>query len=216
MILIANEFLDALPIRQFQRTATGWTERLIAIRADRRLTFSSRVTTNAPVPIALAAEAEIGAIFEHSEARERFVSRLAARLVHEGGAALLIDYGHSQPALGDTLQAIKAHRYHDVLAAPGSADLTAHVDFAAVAATARAAGASVWGPIEQGIWLRRLGIAVRQMQLAQGKPADVAKGIEQGIRRLTDPHGMGLLFKVMAIAHPALLVLEGFMPAPTP
>jgi NADH dehydrogenase [ubiquinone] 1 alpha subcomplex assembly factor 7 len=210
LILIANEFLDALPIRQFQRTAEGWAERVIVRDRDGRLAFSARPVADAPVPIGLAATAEMGAIFERSAAVECFAAALAARLKKHGGAALLIDYGHGESALGETLQAVKAHRYHDVLTDPGEADLTAHVDFAAVARAARQAGAAVLGAVDQGPWLRRLGIGVRQVQLARGKSAAQARAIEQGVQRLTDPHGMGLLFKVMAIAHPTLTSLEGF------
>ncbi|MDX2144485.1 MAG: SAM-dependent methyltransferase, partial [Rhodospirillaceae bacterium] len=215
MILVANEFLDALPTRQFQRTAEGWAERVIVPAPDGSLAFATRAVNDAPVPIALAATAEIGAVFERSDAVDTFTRALARRLVSDGGAALVIDYGHAVTSLGDTLQAVKAHRYHDVLIDSGEADITVHVDFAAVAQAARSQGAAVFGPVEQGVWLRRLGIAVRQLQLAQGKTADQANTLAQGVRRLTDPHGMGLLFKVMAIAHPALTSLEGFMPEPS-
>jgi NADH dehydrogenase [ubiquinone] 1 alpha subcomplex assembly factor 7 len=209
-IFIGNEFLDALPVRQFQLTTDGWAERVIVLAPDGRLGFATRATASAPVPIALAATAKPGAIFERSEAVADVVGAVAERLVRHGGAALFIDYGHSAAALGETLQAVKHHAYHPVLEAPGTADITAHVDFAAVAAAARARGARVFGPVEQGVWLRRLGIGVRQVQLARGKPGDVARTVEQGIRRLTEPHGMGALFKAIALAHPGLAHLEGF------
>lgn len=212
-ITVANEFLDALPIRQFQRTADGWAERVVKLSADDGFAFAAHAVDNAPVPIPLAANADIGAVFERSDAVTEAVSAMASRVTRDGGAALLIDYGHAQFALGETLQAVKNHKYHPVLEAPGEADLTAHVDFAHVNTTARLHGARVFGPVEQGAWLRGLGIGVRQIQLAQGKPPDVAREIEQGVRRLTDPHGMGVLFKVMALAHPALTRLEGFSAA---
>jgi NADH dehydrogenase [ubiquinone] 1 alpha subcomplex assembly factor 7 len=210
MILIGNEFLDAMPIRQFQRTTDGWAERVIAMDASGALCFSTQDVASAPIPIPLAISAEQGAIFEHADAVKDIVDHLARRLSSSPGAAIFIDYGHVTSSLGDTLQALKAHVYHNVLNAPGSADITAHVDFDLVKRTARAAGASVYGPLEQGIWLRQLGIGVRQLQLAKGKPADVAASIEQGVRRLTEPHGMGVLFKVVAMAHPSLGPLEGF------
>jgi SAM-dependent MidA family methyltransferase len=110
MIVIANEFLDALPIRQFQHTAEGWTERVIVRSLEGSLAFSTRSVNDAPVPIALAATAEIGAVFERSDAVVGFTRALAARLAAQGGAGLLIDYGHAASALGETLQAVKAHR----------------------------------------------------------------------------------------------------------
>jgi NADH dehydrogenase [ubiquinone] 1 alpha subcomplex assembly factor 7 len=208
-IVIGNEFLDALPIRQFQRIATGWAERVVRLSSD-AFVFDTHPVDNAPIPIPVAMSAEVGDVFEYSDAVVRFVAEVAQRLVNGGGAGLLIDYGHTSSAPGDTLQAVKQHQYVSVLENPGSADITAHVDFAAVKNTARTHGAAVYGPIEQGTWLKQLGIGVRQMQLARGKPADVARTIEQGVRRLTEPHGMGALFKVIALANPGLPPLEGF------
>ena len=132
-----------------------------------------------------------------------------ARLAREGGAALLIDYGYAKPALGDTLQAVHAHRYHPVLEDLGSADLTAHVDFTAVAEAAAAAGARVHGPVDQGAWLTRLGIDVRLAKLSAGKDPERRRALESGVQRLTDPRGMGSLFKAMALTHPSLTP-EGF------
>jgi NADH dehydrogenase [ubiquinone] 1 alpha subcomplex assembly factor 7 len=209
-IIIGNEFLDALPIRQFQRTANGWAERVIKADASGALMFATKPTENAPVPIPLAATAEVGAIFERSDAVTAMTKIMSERITVHGGAALLIDYGHAASALGETLQAVKGHKYAQVLAAPGEADVTAHVDFGHVKTTARAAEASVFGPVEQGLWLKRLGIGVRQVQLAKDKTPEAARAIEQGIRRLIEPHGLGVLFKVMALAHPALKDLEGF------
>ena len=209
-LILGNEFLDALPIQQFQRTEHGWAERVVTLDDAGGFKFSTHMVDAAPIPIALAANAEVGAVFEYSATVKQFTADIAARIMRNGGAALLIDYGHSAAAFGETLQAMKQHRYFPVLETPGEADITAHVDFAHVKNTARAAGAAVFGPLEQGVWLRALGIGVRQMQLAQGKPADVAQNIEQGVRRLTEPHGMGMLFKVIALAHQELKHLEGF------
>ncbi len=208
-IVIGNEFLDALPIRQFQRTESGWAERVVKLNND-AFVFDTHAVDNAPIPIPVAVSAEAGDVFEYSDAVAGFVAEVAQRLVNSGGAAVLIDYGHTASAAGETLQAVKQHQYVSVLDNPGSADITAHVDFAAVKNTARTYGAAVYGPIEQGTWLKQLGIGVRQMQLARGKPADVARTIEQGVRRLTEPHGMGALFKVIALANHSLPPLEGF------
>jgi len=205
MILVANEFLDALPIRQFQKTADGWAERHVALREHGQFGFVLKPTTleNAP-------PANLGDVFETSPAVTSFVGDVAARIARDGGAAVMIDYGHKTTAIGETLQAVKKHRPCGVFDTPGEADLTAHVDFAAVAATARARGAKVHGPIEQGTWLSGLGIKLRGIQLAKGKDAATAKTIESGITRLTAPDAMGALFKVIAVTHPALATPEGF------
>ncbi len=205
LLVVANEFLDALPVRQFQMTVEGWKERYVTVDAVGR--FDVVLAPGAPQT---APAAKAGAIFETSPAIIGFVSQLAGRLVRDGGAALLIDYGHTFTAIGETLQAVKKHRPCDILATPGEADLTAHVDFAAVAGTARAGGAAVFGPIDQGTWLARLGIRLRGLQLARDKPPDVAKAVDSGIRRLIEPDAMGALFKVMAIGHPALATPDGF------
>jgi SAM-dependent MidA family methyltransferase len=154
--------------------------------------------------------AAVGAIIERCEEAATWTRAVAARVIRDGGAALVIDYGHKATATGDTLQAVRRHAYHSVLSAPGEADLTAHVDFEAIGAAAVAAGANVFGPIEQGLWLRRLGIQMRQAQLCAGKSEVVAREIAAGIRRLITPDGMGALFKVLAFAHPSVASLEGF------
>jgi SAM-dependent MidA family methyltransferase len=125
---------------------------------------------------------------------------VAQRIARDGGAALVIDYGHATSALGDTLQAVKNHRFHPVLSDVGWADWTAHVDFEALGNAAHGEGAHVLGPVPQGTWLSRLGISVRVAQLTKGKPAAQAGEIAAATRRLTAPDGMGLLFKVMAVA----------------
>lgn len=205
LILVGNEFLDALPIHQFEKTATGWMERYVAVddAGQFSLTLKAGVPNDAP-------PAENGAIFETSSAAAAFVRDISARIVRDGGAALLIDYGHKATAAGDTLQAVKKHQPCGIFETPGEADLTAHVDFGAVARFARETGANVSGPIEQGTWLSRLGIKLRGVQLATNKPAEVAKSIQSGIHRLTAPDAMGALFKVIAITHPALATPDGF------
>jgi NADH dehydrogenase [ubiquinone] 1 alpha subcomplex assembly factor 7 len=205
MVLVANEFLDALPIRQFQKTPAGWRERFVTVDEHGALAFILKEGTPEAAP-----QAEPNAIFETSPAIADFVSHICARLAANGGAALLIDYGHAATAAGDTLQAVKEHRPCGIFETPGEADLTAHVDFEAVAAAARACGLAVFGPLAQGTWLSRLGIKLRGLQLAKGKNPEVAREIEQGIRRLTEPEAMGALFKVMALAHPALATPDGF------
>jgi len=203
MILVGNEFLDALPIRQFEMTAHGWLERFVAADQAGQLSFTLQPGAPASAPPAKA-----GDIFETSPAIAAFIGEVAARLRRDGGAALFIDYGHATSAVGDTLQAVKRHKPCGVFDTPGEADLTAHVDFAAVRAAAK--DVKVWGPIAQGTWLARLGIKIRGLQLAKGKDAAAVQAIESGIRRLTAPDAMGALFKVMALTHPSLAMPEGF------
>ena len=207
MILVGNEFLDALPIRQFQKAASGWMERYVTV--DERGNFSFVLK---PSDVSGAPAAQPGAIFETSPAVTAFTAKVAARLVKGGGAALLFDYGHRATAAGETLQALRQHNFCGLFDSPGQADLTAHVDFAAVAEAARTAGAAVYGAIEQGVWLNRLGIKLRGVQLAKGKSPDVAREIESGIRRLIEPDAMGALFKVIGLADPKLARPEGFLP----
>ena len=208
VIIIANEFLDALPISQFVRTAAGWSERMVTHGAN-GLEFEVAPLPNATIDETFD-DAPNGSILEQSEAVEKVVSDIAALCAERPGVALLIDYGHMITDVGDTLQAIKNHAFHPVLETPGEADLTAHVDFAAVAQTARSIGASVHGPVEQGLWLNRLGAGVRETQLSDGKPeADVAV-IRSSIQRLVDPEAMGTLFKVIALGPAGCAPLSGF------
>lgn len=207
LIVIANEFLDALPIRQFVRQENGWAERHVTVEQD-AFAFVAIPTSNPPAT--LPENAPVGAIAEVSDAVSDFVGAMAKRIAADDGAALLIDYGYSGPALGETLQAVKQHKYHPVLKDLGEADLTAHVDFAAVAAAAKAAGTQVFGPENQGTFLARLGIGVRTAQLAGGKHAAKAAEIAAATRRLTAPDGMGLLLKVLCVAHKSVPPLDGF------
>ena len=208
VLVIANEFFDALPIRQFERVGNAWHERVVTLAPSSQvLRFAA--SDSVPVEDRLGC-APAGTIVERAPAREALASALSARVVAEGGAALIIDYGPERPGFGDTLQAMKRHRRHDALDEPGSADLTAHVDFSSLAAAARHAGAGVFGPVSQGDILRALGIDARAARLRQGTSADQAADIDAALRRLTGAHGMGTLFKALAIAHPALDVPPGF------
>ena len=213
MLLIANEFLDALPIRQFERRGGTWRERRVGLSPDG--TELAYVLDPAPSATAslIAPRFEFapdGAVVEVCPAAIGLATELARRLAAEGGAALFIDYGHVESACGDTLQAVKAHRYHPVLEAPGSADLTAHVDFQAFADVARTVGAHVCGPITQAGFLRALGVEVRARQLLAKAAPDARAGIESGVHRLIDSGEMGTLFKVLALTHPDLPTPAGF------
>jgi NADH dehydrogenase [ubiquinone] 1 alpha subcomplex assembly factor 7 len=217
-LVVANEFLDALPIRQFERRAEGWHERRVGLAPDNQtLAFALDPAPRASaalLPGSLGGMPE-GSVAEVCPAALALATELGQRLVADGGAALFIDYGHVASACGDTLQAVRQHRYHPVLESPGDADLTAHVDFKAFADAARSAGARTCGPVTQGDFLRSLGIEVRARQLmARASPATRA-AIESGVRRLIDPGEMGTLFKVLAVLHPDLPTPAGF-PASAP
>ncbi|MCK8786974.1 SAM-dependent methyltransferase [Roseomonas sp. NAR14] len=204
-ILIANEFLDALPIRQFVRRGDAWTERFVLAGAPGG-TFVERPAEDAP---ALPAEAPEGAVQEVCEPARALAAALAARLAAQGGAALLLDYGPAESGLGDSLQALRHHAPADPLGPPGEADLTAHVDFAALAGAARGAGAAVHGPLPQGLFLQRLGLATRTAMLARLAPAR-AGALLSASHRLLAPEGMGRLFKALCLCHPALPTPPGF------
>ena len=197
MLLIANEFFDALPIDQFVNTTDGWRERCVGVDDGGTLAFVLGAAAEHPLP-----EAERGAIAETCPEGCRLAHIIGHRLSAQGGAALIIDYGHVRSAVGDTLQALRKHQAHPILADLGEADLTAHVDFEALAHAAIPARA--WGPADQGDFLRRLGIKGRAANLTQGKPPAVEADILSRMHRLIDSEEMGTLFKVMALAHPAL------------
>ncbi len=199
LILLANEFLDALPIRQFVRRGPDWTERFVAEAAF--------VELPAPAP---PLDAPDGATVEYAEAAHPLIATLAARLATTGGAALFIDYGPAHSAPGDSLQALRDGKPADPLTAPGTADLTAHVDFQSLAATARAHGATTFGPLPQGIFLTSLGLVQRTGALARTLPPARAGAMMQAASRLIEPDLMGRLFKAMAICHPALPPPPGF------
>jgi len=195
LFLIANEFLDALPIRQFERRADGWHERRVGLDADGNLTFAR---DPAPSVEDLAAW-PAGSVAERRPAARALARDLGRRLTQQGGAALFIDYGYFPPAPGDTLQAVARHQRHDPLRDPGAADLTAHVDFADFATAATAAGARVWGPVSQARLLKAFGIDIRAGHLADGKDAQQRAQIESSCRRLLDETQMGTLFKALAL-----------------
>jgi NADH dehydrogenase [ubiquinone] 1 alpha subcomplex assembly factor 7 len=155
-------------------------------------------------------DAAAASLCETRPAAEALATALGARLAAQGGVALFIDYGHFPSACGDTLQAVRGHRRHEVLADPGAADLTAHVDFAAFAAAAAAIGARAWGPVTQARFLNAIGLAPRAAALLKRATPAQAEAITAACRRLIAPEEMGTLFKVLALAHPALPAPAGF------
>jgi SAM-dependent MidA family methyltransferase len=208
LLLIANEFLDALPIRQFVRAGQMWQERMIGLSGD-TLTFG--LAPPAPVP-ALAdrmADTHDGDIVEHCPALAPIVSEIARRIATHGGAALFVDYGDWR-SRGDTLQALRKHAYADPLTAPGDADLTAHVDFESIARAA--APARVSAMTTQSALLRALGIDTRAAILARNLTGPALESHRAALHRLTDPAQMGHLFKAIAIHPPNAPPPPGFAP----
>lgn len=198
LLIVANEFLDALPVRQLVRTAVGWRERMVGLQDGQLAAVAGSAPMDGIIPPRHAAAPE-GAIIETCPAAAAVLYEVAGRLAAQGGAALFIDYGHAEPRLGSTLQAVRAHRMVDVFACPGEADLTAHVDFAALAPIVQSRGVRWLGTVDQGPWLRALGIEARAEALARHAP-DHADALAAARDRLIGEGQMGALFKVMGIA----------------
>jgi SAM-dependent MidA family methyltransferase len=203
LLIVANEFFDALPVRQLIATAGGWHERLVA------WTEAGFVPVPGPLIPAPLAPAATGTVVETSPASLGIVRALSQRLAAQGGAALIVDYGHEASAAGETLQAVSRHSYADPWEAPGSRDLTAHVDFAALARAAAGEGVGVAGPRGQGEWLLAMGIGPRADALARTAPGRAAE-IEAARDRLVSPDEMGSLFKTLALVAPSWPQPEGF------
>jgi SAM-dependent MidA family methyltransferase len=201
LILIANEFIDALPVRQIVREGGLWRERVVTLGEGRSFAFSSgAVVEDDTIPASLRGmDIAEGTIFEMRAAALSLLSSLAVRAKDAPVVALIADYGHAEAALGDTLQAVWRHRFADPLAAPGEADLTAHVDFAALRAAARGLGLAAYGPMPQGEFLLKLGLESRCERLIHNATPEQKAAVLSGAARLADPRQMGLLFKVMVL-----------------
>jgi NADH dehydrogenase [ubiquinone] 1 alpha subcomplex assembly factor 7 len=200
MLLVANEFLDALPVRQLVRTAQGWRERMVGLADDAFAFVAGAQPMDAAVPPEWREAAE-GTILETCPAAAAITYEIAGRLLAQGGAALLIDYGHAEERTGSTLQAVRAHRKVDPFAHPGEADLTAHVDFATLARIAQSRGVRWLGIRSQGEWLHALGIEARTETLAARAP-HYRRELAEARDRLIRDDAMGTLFKVMGLAGP--------------
>ena len=200
LIAIGNEFLDALPFRQYVKTTKGWHERVVTLDQNRELAFG--IGNGAIDPGFLPANAEtepVGSIFEIAPAREAFTSELAQHLVEHRGAALLIDYGHGESGFGDTFQAIQNHQYADPLAEPGRADLTSHVDFAALRRTAALTNADVKPLKTQADFLLFMGLLERAGMLGRDGDQLAREKLQRQVERLAASDQMGELFKVFAM-----------------
>ncbi|MGJ0238799.1 class I SAM-dependent methyltransferase [Novosphingobium fluoreni] len=208
ILLVANEFLDALPIRQLVKTGQGWRERMVAVQDDTFVGVAGDRPMDAAIPADLR-DAEPGTLIETCPAAAAVVYEVAGRLAMQGGAALFIDYGSDIPRTGSTLQAVRAHRKVEALAHPGEADITAHVDFATLANVAQSRDCRWLGTVGQGHWLNALGIDARAASLAQASPQQ-SDAIAVAKDRLTGADQMGDLFKVMGLAAPGWPEGAGF------
>ncbi len=213
MLLVANEFLDALPVRQFVRGKALWSERLVGIDPEDRLVFVDGPESFAAsllVPEASRESAEEGAVVEICPAALALASVLGARLEAEMGAALFVDYGAVAAQGRASLRAYRGHRRVHPLVAPGAVDLTADVDFGAVLEAARREGALCYGPVSQARFLGALGIELRLAALSRAATEAMRERLEKSVRLLLDPNEMGNLFKAVAITSPGMPAPEGF------
>ncbi len=212
-LLAANELFDAIPIRQFVHTANGFRERTVGLDADGELTFAIGVAGLDPAFLPEGSLPPIGTIFEIAPARQAVMTTICDRIAAHGGTALAIDYGHMATGFGDTLQAVRMHEYDPPLEHPGEADLTSHVDFQHLAATAVASGLQINGCCHQGDFLIGLGLLERAAALGRDRDAAMQEGISAAVERLAGAGEgkMGELFKVLAVSSPAI-DLQPFRP----
>jgi NADH dehydrogenase [ubiquinone] 1 alpha subcomplex assembly factor 7 len=209
LIIIANEFFDALPVRQLILTHSGWRERVVARdKGAKFIAMPGIQAMDAIVPTDFRV-APTESIYETSPDSAGVMYDLAARLSKQGGVLLIIDYGYAHPGLGSTLQAVKKHLFVDPFENPGTSDLTAHVNFLEIANLARMRDLRISGPVEQGEWLSALGINQRATFLAGTSP-DRAEELFAARDRLVQGDKMGSLFKVLAISSPGWPKPEGF------
>ena len=201
LILIANEFIDALPVRQFVRQSGEWRERTVTLTEEGALGFGAGTPAEAAAlpPWIGGVDTGEGAIVETRPAAAKLIATLAARVKDAPAAMLIADYGPARSGIGDTLQAVRRHRFADPLAAQGKTDLTTHVDFAALTETARAAGLAAFGPMPQGQFLLKLGLEARLDRLSRDATPEQREAILSGAARLADPRQMGALFKMLVL-----------------
>jgi SAM-dependent MidA family methyltransferase len=208
ILAVANEFFDALPVRQLIATGAGWRERLVSVEGDRFVPAAGPPVPSGAIPDHLR-PAPPGTVLETSPSSLAYARLLAGRMNMHGGAGLIFDYGHDRLCAGETLQAVRLHDYADPWMEPGEADLTAHVDFESLAGAATGAGATVHGPLAQGEWLVRLGIDARAEVLARTAPNRVNE-LKIAKDRLVSPLQMGRLFRVLGFSSPGWPAPEGF------
>ena len=207
--VVANEFFDALPVRQLVSTHSGWRERVVV--RDRGNSFIASPGLK-PMDAVIPAElrnAPSPCIYEFCPDAGVIMAQIANKIASQGGAALVIDYGYLLPGLGDTLQSVRKHKFAQPFENPGEQDLTAHVNFLELANVARMKDLRVQGPVEQGKWLTSLGIETRTRMLCESAPHRKDELLAAS-SRLIDATEMGSLFKVLAVSSPSLPDPEGF------
>ncbi|MCV0397556.1 MAG: class I SAM-dependent methyltransferase [Rhizobiaceae bacterium] len=198
LLLVGNEIFDALPVRQFVRTPEGWRERMVDVaEGELRFVAGSQTIPDRFMP-AHARSAAKGSVWESAPAREALMAEIASHISLHGGAGLFFDYGHIEPGFGDTLQAVRRHAHDAVFAHPGEADLTSHVDFASLAAAARAGGLTAQ-MMTQGHFLLGMGLLERAGSLGARADETIREDIRGAVERLAGPDQMGTLFKAMAV-----------------
>ena len=204
-LILANEFFDALPVRQFEQRSAAWFERVVGLTSDGKLTLGLApgafdISNLSPPDL----PADDGAVWEYAPACRDIAGEMSGRLSRDGGAALIIDYGHVSPGFGDTVQAVRAHKPVVLTHRPGETDLTVHVDFADLACAFERSGAQAWPVITQGAFLQAMGIDARADALKRNGTAKTAVDIDAALARLTHCDQMGNLFKVCAAAAPGM------------
>ena len=204
VFVLAHEFFDALPVRQFVKTESGWHERQIGLSDNDDLVWLLAPVAADEVIPADRRSAPQDAVFERCEQAIALVEEIARAVNARAGGALVIDYGYGTKNTHETIQAVSAHKSAPLLEQPGKADLSAHVDFRALAEVAERAGASAFGPLEQGAFLRALGIEARADRLGR------SQSVSEALKRLTHPTEMGSLFKALAIVPRDAPVPPGF------
>ena len=212
LFLVANEFFDALPVRQYVKTERGWCERMVtALDGELQFALAPVPAPKASVPAGREAAPD-GGVFETSPASTALAEEIARIIATKGGASLILDYGYGEAAgFSETLQAVSGHRFAEALYDPGHDDISAHVDFAALAAAGKRGGASVFGPTTQGMFLANIGITERAEQLMKANP-ESSRDLLTAIERLIGNDQMGQLFKVLAFAPPSISDMAGFAP----
>jgi len=212
VLVVGNEFLDALPVRQFEKYDGRWMERVVGVCEDARALVygisQPGLDPDLVIPN-IVGEAQDGAIFEFSPARLEFTRQICDMLRERGGAALFLDYGETRSQLGNSIHAILDHQHVDVLSHAGESDVSAHVDFAAIAREVDATALDVYGVVEQGVFLQNLGIFARAEALSRNASVQ-QQDIEKALHRLTDSDQMGSLFKVIGFGYGSRARFSGF------
>jgi SAM-dependent MidA family methyltransferase len=209
LMIIANEFFDAMPVEQYVKTMMGWRELMVRHDdIDGFATVPGQTPREDKIPDALR-DAHTASVYEQSSASRGLMRNLARRLAAQGGMLIVIDYGYYDRHAGDTLQAVHAHAYADPFVRPGRSDLTAHVDFSALKRAAHSVrGIKVRGPLDQGDWLVAIGIDLRADQLTRSNPGRATE-LAAARMRLIHPDQMGTLFKVMGLSGPGWPAVPG-------